>query len=469
MAQQMLKTVNTMKKLKKTLWVLALLMTVVLLFGCAKEASAPVEVEVKRTPITVVNNSQAEYDILSLIIRSYFAAAMKYDYEDYSTSVSKNYIVSDSKPIPVVLNWSYGEGDNVQSARVYLSQSASFENAEIFDVAETSVELENVYTGTTYYWYVEAANESGTDKSEVFSFNVASGVRLVTVDGVENCRDMGGWQTLDGQTVKQGLAYRTARLSGVNDKRILITEKGVNTALNQLKIKTELDLRAQSEMRDGVVPQYGELGETVNFVNIPAPSYAGFLTSGTAKKELLLFADIENYPILFHCAAGVDRTGTLSFMIKALLGVSEENLVMDHELSYGRYRNDETYSYDKMIYAFKKIKGNTFSEKAYNCMKKNLTLSEMAISNIYNIFLNDGAVFENSSLETKKLADGKAEFKLIMRSSNAITSVTVEGETAEYTLENGTLTVTPPEGAEKGKHIGEIKFDDGTKLSFEYK
>ncbi len=43
-------------------------------------------------------------------------------------------------------------------------------------------------------------------------------------------------------------------------------------------------------------------------------------------------------PVFFHCIFGADRTGTLAFLMEALLGVGENQLAIDYELtsfSYG--------------------------------------------------------------------------------------------------------------------------------------
>ena len=67
---------------------------------------------------------------------------------------------------------------------------------------------------------------------------------------------------------------------------------------------------------------------------------------------------VKEYPAVFHCAAGADRTGTLAFLISGLLGVSRDDLTKDFELTsfsdfglrcrgklqspytYGLYQND---------------------------------------------------------------------------------------------------------------------------------
>jgi protein tyrosine/serine phosphatase len=40
-----------------------------------------------------------------------------------------------------------------------------------------------------------------------------------------------------------------------------------------------------------------------------------------------------NYPLMFHCNIGTDRTGFISFIVNALLGVEEELLYRDYMMS----------------------------------------------------------------------------------------------------------------------------------------
>ena len=62
----------------------------------------------------------------------------------------------------------------------------------------------------------------------------------------------------------------------------------------------------------------------------------------------------EDKVVYFHCHGGSDRTGTLAFLIEGLLGVSEEDLSKDYEVTYysgsNRKRNSSTgWFYKPMI------------------------------------------------------------------------------------------------------------------------
>ena len=51
------------------------------------------------------------------------------------------------------------------------------------------------------------------------------------------------------------------------------------------------------------------------------------------RKIFSYLADRNNYPFYIHCSAGADRTGTLCALINGVLGVSEDDLIRDYELT----------------------------------------------------------------------------------------------------------------------------------------
>ena len=78
--------------------------------------------------------------------------------------------------------------------------------------------------------------------------------------------------------------------------------------------------------------QGSPLGEGVKWINISAHSYGGaFTEKGKANYAHLfrLFCDEKNYPFYVHCIAGADRTGTLCYILNAVLGVADDLLEKD--------------------------------------------------------------------------------------------------------------------------------------------
>ena len=237
---------------------------------------------------------------------------------------------------------------------VYISENASFENARIEKVFgyTPTLELHNLIPGKTYYWKVRGTYSG--DTSEVGTFTTKeSAVRTIYVDGVSNVRDLGGYTTENG-TVNYGLLYRGGKLNGTVSGES-VTDDGKETMLNKLGIKTEIDLRSASD--DGGQTQ-NAIGDGVNYVKAPLGQYANVIdyeawlnlgkdkvsgsydanNKNTIKKLFELLADEGNYPIYFHCNAGADRTGTLALLINGLLGVDEQSLIKDFELTtFSRY------------------------------------------------------------------------------------------------------------------------------------
>jgi len=177
-----------------------------------------------------------------------------------------------------------------------------------------------------------------------------------------------------------------------------------------------------------------------------------------------VFADINNYPIIFHCVWGADRTGTVAYLLEMLVGVNEENRIKDYELTGSRDRYYGGFS-SMVSNIDKNIVGKTAQEKAYNIFSQNFGLTEMEISNIKNILLTDSAVFSSDSLKAPISAqNGAYSFRLIMRNSKSVKNVQYNSENVKFTLNGSTITV---HGVNPTKSsIGLITFDDGSELRF---
>jgi hypothetical protein len=221
-------------------------------------------------------------------------------------------------PPPVHLDWDGEKLDGGKAYTVLLSGNRDMSDAAVYTVAESCLDVYNLNVGTQYYWQVQA----GEDVSFVQTFTTADGYpRFVKLDGVSNVRDIGGYTTTDGKKVRQNLAYRSGQLDG-------ITQDGLNVALQELGIRTDLDIRGGSSR---------PLGSTVQHISVPMQWYEHIFEADhheAVRQTISTFAKEENYPILFHCSLGRDRTGTTSFLILGLLGVDEDTLRHEYFASF---------------------------------------------------------------------------------------------------------------------------------------
>lgn len=280
-----------------------------------------------------------------------------------------------SRPAPVVFEW------NDADAKEYVLEVSRYKNfVKQIKVAafEPRAEVYNLEAGAEYFWRVRA----GKSVSPTLSFITAAGApRNLYVDGVTNVRDLGGWSTWDGQTVKQGMIIRCGRLnkSETPDVEIEITEDGISVMRDVLDVATEIDLRMPNahNTETGGITQ-SPLGADVNYVNIPMEwvmsGNFNYLTDTQYYPAIRRFfevaSDIENYPIIYHCNIGTDRTGLYAFLINGLLGVTEEDLYRDYLFSnFGKIGGARSVSNIRSyVNKIKEYAGATFDEQVKNCL-----------------------------------------------------------------------------------------------------
>ena len=311
---------------------------------------------------TVVGFSSCKKEEINLVVtntdctpkpyREYLALT---DESDMAKLLTKKYGMVTPVPTSesVVLSW---------EAEVAASQYeiCVSKNADLSDpcykqnTTSTSASVGALLPGT-YYWKV--TDYVGEQESKIGSFVVDNYVRALNVDEVINFRDLGGWKTESGKTIKYGLTYRCGKLNPTS-----------GSALNDLGIKWEIDLRAgsdyvQSVISEGFGIQYLQAGIMQGDYVLKDKSFYSMLTpeqieekrhgKATFKQEYAtalynafkLYTDESNYPIVFHCTSGADRTGTFAFLLAGMLGVEVGDLYRDFELtnfakSGKRYRSN---------------------------------------------------------------------------------------------------------------------------------
>ncbi len=298
-------------------------------------------------------------------------------------SVSYGYVRGEyCTPLPVVLTWSDATAAEGKSYIVRISEHLDMQDAITMTVTEARAEVYNLKIGTQYYWQVEA---NGT-RSLVHTFTTEDGYpRFIKMGGVSNVRDIGGYVTTDGKRVKQGLAFRSAHLDGID-------EQGLDVALNDLGVRTDLDLRG-----GGSKP----LGDSVNHVSIAMQWYEHIFEENyhaDVCEAIRAFAYEENYPILFHCSMGRDRTGTTAFLILGLLGVDEDTLRHEYYASFfstqGAFDTEEfpllIANVNRLVKELNKFgdKDDSLQEKIEAYMLS-IGITEQEIANIRAIWLEE--------------------------------------------------------------------------------
>ena len=261
-------------------------------------------------------------------------------------------VVSEDRAVPRALPfaWEVSLPDGGSfSYELAISRNADFDDPLVLrNLSEPKAEARHLHIATRYFWKV-AATRSGRRAAEspVWSFTTNSAPpRWIRVPGITNVRDVGGWPLPGNRIVRQGVIYRSSEMNSHLD----ITEEGQEILTHELGIRTDLDLRGDTEETEPVLDT-----RMVRWINIPVVPYEG-IGEETARKSYRkvfeTFADASNYPVLFHCWGGADRGGTVAFLLGALLGMSMEDLIRDYEvtsLSIWGARSRESDEFKRML------------------------------------------------------------------------------------------------------------------------
>jgi protein-tyrosine phosphatase len=155
--------------------------------------------------------------------------------------------------------------------------------------------------------------------------------RVRQLPGSHNVRDLGGLPTADGRRVREGVVLRSDYPAFAEDAELV----------RGLGLRTVVDLRRGAEAAAECV-SWSDHGVTYHRCPVTAfeqssweARYAAYLqdrpeTVVEAVRQVLAPA---NHPVLFHCAAGKDRTGLVAALVLSVLGVPEEEVVADYALS----------------------------------------------------------------------------------------------------------------------------------------
>ena len=325
-----------MKKAKKALSLLLSVALVCSLGACRQVKAEPVKLD-------KVYGGEI-LDIRTKYVKTYLEAKTEKEQiealQDYHVSVGWD----SSTPISV---WWQGNGSESYTVRLSTDKQMKTAKSYMVECSEVNYTFENLIPATTYYYSISGTKAD--DSTQIDSFTVADNpTRWITAGRVSNMRDLGGWNTVDGKKVKYGLIYRGGMLNGYKNGPT-ITERGRQVFVEQLNMRSEIDLRNDSD--NGGQQGCAWVGGIYNRWSLSAYDsvikHSGRYSEANLNALRNIFAFLSNesnYPVYIHCNWGADRTGTLAYLINGLLGVSYGDLIKDFELtsfspSGARYRS----------------------------------------------------------------------------------------------------------------------------------
>ncbi|WP_298384596.1 tyrosine-protein phosphatase [Ferrimicrobium sp.] len=167
--------------------------------------------------------------------------------------------------------------------------------------------------------------------------------QFLSWEGLYNLRELGGYATADGHLTRSGLLFRSEAFFRLptDSRRELFDELGLVTVI---------DLRSDRERHDqGYLEEAGDT-KLLHFplldVSVDSgldrgdpdylpKAYQAILKSRPASlgDALTIILDPSHWPLLFHCAAGKDRTGIVAMLALSAADVPHDLIAKDYALT----------------------------------------------------------------------------------------------------------------------------------------
>ncbi|TXS95411.1 tyrosine-protein phosphatase [Parahaliea maris] len=168
---------------------------------------------------------------------------------------------------------------------------------------------------------------------------------VLPLEGGSNFRDLGGYVTEDGKTVRKGLLYRSGVMTNLTDKD--------EDYLSGIGFEAVVDLRSAEERE--LYPNHWVKDASIDYVAVDY--HFMDMMKGGARKEISVTHDMGQMyrgmpvslkpqltayfeqavaghaPLVVNCSAGQDRTGIASALMLTALGVPRPQVMQDYVLS----------------------------------------------------------------------------------------------------------------------------------------
>jgi protein-tyrosine phosphatase len=190
---------------------------------------------------------------------------------------------------------------------------------------------------------VKRVNDALTGAGQARSVKTDIATRELSIEVAYNVRHLGDYETDAGARTRAHDVYRAASLHRV-------TEAGIAT-FAETGIRTIIDFRSDMERERDATPDMSRFGirsvhapvfqsdaSPAGLANQEFPGYGyvyqRFLEIGApAYKTFFETVAETDDGVLFHCAAGKDRTGVAAALLLELSGVKHDHIVSDYVLT----------------------------------------------------------------------------------------------------------------------------------------
>lgn len=176
--------------------------------------------------------------------------------------------------------------------------------------------------------------------------------RALCMEGISNCRDLGGLQNTEGRRIRTGLLLRAAHLHSATDRDLAQLSE-------RFHVRCVVDLRTSMERREkpdrlpagaeqlccpifdeataGITREDGRPAELImpdmRVVYRHMVTKPGCLESLRVILGKILEQAAQGNAVLWHCTAGKDRCGVVTALLLSELGVDRESIFADYLLT----------------------------------------------------------------------------------------------------------------------------------------
>ena len=274
---------------------------------------------------------------------------------------------------------------NGADGKLFLSENEDLSKATEYTLlsSQKSIVIDNLKTGTQYYYEVKVGQDVYFG-----GFKTAKSTRYIYMPGVYNTRDIGGYTTLDGKTVKQGKIIRGTEIDGLVEYKYFLADEHIEKVSNELSFVYDMDLRDSISFESDYKSR---LGENVGHRFYNAPAYSAIFNTSYKKSIKNVFSDLanpKNYPMYMHCTYGADRTGTIVFLLQGILNVPQEDMLVEYQQTAFADKNYINLDKIKVLQAgLDQYNGDTINQKIENFLIEDIGVTRQEIQSIRDILL----------------------------------------------------------------------------------